>query len=795
MFARLSRKRRPSPAPVRQPDTAAAVAPAWRDAPAMELLPSLRPATPSHAFASSLPSRRPPQRMLEPLGHDVAVDGPGGLLFGIATPLAVAVTADAVTARLTTVVDLPMRRMEPPPVEAPRRVETPRRMSAAPSPGAPEAHEPRRIVAADDTPALPPLRRAGEQRDAERPDGATRALPAEEPIVRAMPAPTDEQPREDAPRGPAPAPGGEARVGRTTGGEARTPGVRAPRDEMPAPRVRAPRDDVRATRELPAPSVRTPRDEVAAPQTRTPRDEARAPREDVPGTRADGDEAPTRRAVRPTERPTRDEAPTRRAVRPTERPTRDGAPPAPTASDDARITRPLRAVDEPMARSKPRADEPRDVRGDEPPARAADKRQVEGTPRDGARPLPATDEPIPHIVPRDDARPARDEPTPPRDERPAQTTRSDDEPIAPRDQRPTQTTRSGDEPFAPMTPPDRPHARTRRPLRGVGEPLARSAPRDEAPPARAAHGDEPHAQPPLAVIAREEAQSVRDEASVSPAGEPSVAPPAARPAGLGAPIVPRPAATPPRPPLRLPAPTVQRAETRPRRLPAADPAPDAPPRVPASAHLRTLLGARGLHVQRASEPVPAEVRTSLEPQLGVDLSGLRVHRGEESSQMAEALDARAFTVGGEVHVPASQGSLTSGSGQALLAHELVHVAQQRKLGPNLPEESSPQGRELESEARAMEQTWLAPASVVPPVPLLSPAPVPAAAAPAPAIPRPDEAPAPPADAARSPQAPVPAPAGPDIEQLTATLYDRVRSLLRNELRVDRERAGLFTDVR
>jgi hypothetical protein len=210
--------------------------------------------------------------------------------------------------------------------------------------------------------------------------------------------------------------------------------------------------------------------------------------------------------------------------------------------------------------------------------------------------------------------------------------------------------------------------------------------------------------------------------------------------------------------------------------------------------MRMLLGARGLHVQRSSEPVPADMRTSLEPQLGVDLTSLRVHRGEDSGRMAEALDARAFTVGGEVHVPASQGSLSSGSGRALLAHELVHVAQQRRLGPNLPDESSPHGRQLENEARSMEQAWLAPASVAPPVPLLSaPTASPAGPTPDPGTTQIQAAPA----EAPAPQAPpaAPAPAAPDIEQLTATLYERVRSLLRSELRVDRERAGLFTDVR
>src|SRR3954453_18838613 len=138
MLTRLWRKRRPSPSPARQLDVAAVVPAAWHDAAAMALLPPLRPAGRSLAFATSLSSRRPAQRVLEPLGHEVAAEGPGGLLIGIATPLGLAVAADATIARLTSRADMPMRRIESPPVEAPRYVEaaTPRRVSVAPSPPA-----------------------------------------------------------------------------------------------------------------------------------------------------------------------------------------------------------------------------------------------------------------------------------------------------------------------------------------------------------------------------------------------------------------------------------------------------------------------------------------------------------------------------------------------------------------------------------------------------------------------------------------------------------------------------------
>jgi hypothetical protein len=53
-------------------------------------------------------------------------------------------------------------------------------------------------------------------------------------------------------------------------------------------------------------------------------------------------------------------------------------------------------------------------------------------------------------------------------------------------------------------------------------------------------------------------------------------------------------------------------------------------------------------------------------------------------------------------IPANVGSLESGPGEALLAHELTHVAQRVRYGPTLPDESAPAGRVLEAEARAAE---------------------------------------------------------------------------------------------
>jgi hypothetical protein len=53
-------------------------------------------------------------------------------------------------------------------------------------------------------------------------------------------------------------------------------------------------------------------------------------------------------------------------------------------------------------------------------------------------------------------------------------------------------------------------------------------------------------------------------------------------------------------------------------------------------------------------------------------------------------------------IPPEAGSLEAGPGEALLAHELTHVAQRARFGPNVPAESTPAGRGLELEALSAE---------------------------------------------------------------------------------------------
>ncbi len=63
---------------------------------------------------------------------------------------------------------------------------------------------------------------------------------------------------------------------------------------------------------------------------------------------------------------------------------------------------------------------------------------------------------------------------------------------------------------------------------------------------------------------------------------------------------------------------------------------------------------------------------------------------------------RGSTIDGRVTIPAALGPLDRGTGRAALAHELVHVQQQRTLGAQMPAPGSESAHRLESAARTAE---------------------------------------------------------------------------------------------
>ncbi len=73
-------------------------------------------------------------------------------------------------------------------------------------------------------------------------------------------------------------------------------------------------------------------------------------------------------------------------------------------------------------------------------------------------------------------------------------------------------------------------------------------------------------------------------------------------------------------------------------------------------------------------------RGFMENRFGRDLSGVRVHNSNESAKAANAINARAFTVGRDVFFNRGEYKPHTRSGKELLAHELTHTVQQSGRG-------------------------------------------------------------------------------------------------------------------
>lgn len=109
------------------------------------------------------------------------------------------------------------------------------------------------------------------------------------------------------------------------------------------------------------------------------------------------------------------------------------------------------------------------------------------------------------------------------------------------------------------------------------------------------------------------------------------------------------------------------------------------------------------------EPLDHSVRAKYERRFGVDLGHVRIVTGEFAEEFNRKRDAYAVTIGstGMILMGGSpEKSMGSSSGQALLAHELTHVAQAHR-GVHRKSTFSggmPFGEEHEAEAEAVEQS-------------------------------------------------------------------------------------------
>src|SRR5690606_17120200 len=109
----------------------------------------------------------------------------------------------------------------------------------------------------------------------------------------------------------------------------------------------------------------------------------------------------------------------------------------------------------------------------------------------------------------------------------------------------------------------------------------------------------------------------------------------------------------------------------------------------------------------SGQPLDATTRARFERKLGVDLGNVRIYTGEFAEQVTRQHSAEAVTVGGTGMILMSgtpDRSPVTAAGQALLAHELTHVAQSaRGVYRSAPGERAPLAtEEHEAEAEAAE---------------------------------------------------------------------------------------------
>jgi hypothetical protein len=91
-------------------------------------------------------------------------------------------------------------------------------------------------------------------------------------------------------------------------------------------------------------------------------------------------------------------------------------------------------------------------------------------------------------------------------------------------------------------------------------------------------------------------------------------------------------------------------------------------------HVQREKAAPPVHPPGTGRPLEPSVRQAMEPRFGHSFGAVRVHVGPAAGRAAAALAARAYTLGNDIVFADGQ---YKPAGDALLAHELAHVVQQK----------------------------------------------------------------------------------------------------------------------
>lgn len=121
---------------------------------------------------------------------------------------------------------------------------------------------------------------------------------------------------------------------------------------------------------------------------------------------------------------------------------------------------------------------------------------------------------------------------------------------------------------------------------------------------------------------------------------------------------------------------------------------------------------RLLETKGQGDPLPEDVRRSMEASFGADFTDVRIHTGPDAARLTRALNAEAFAHGRDIYFNVGRYEPGTVRGRNLLAHELTHVVQQQAAEERRsPEEAERQSRDRRTpeaeppdrEARQVEQ--------------------------------------------------------------------------------------------
>ena len=88
-------------------------------------------------------------------------------------------------------------------------------------------------------------------------------------------------------------------------------------------------------------------------------------------------------------------------------------------------------------------------------------------------------------------------------------------------------------------------------------------------------------------------------------------------------------------------------------------------------------------IQRGDRTLSPQERSFFEPRFSHDFSQVRIHADTGSAELADALNAEAFTFGSDIYFGSGKHSPQTREADPLLAHELAHVVQQSRTGQSL----------------------------------------------------------------------------------------------------------------